>query len=84
MIKYSKLSGIPTKFNYSKLLGRVIEYFGTQAVFAAAMGLSERSISLKLNNIRRWTQIEIFVACEILRIPHNEISAYFFTVDAQD
>ena len=83
MIEYSKLSGIPTRFNYSKLLGRIVEYYGKQCVFAAAIGMSERSLSLKLNNIRRWNQIEIFRACELLQIPHNEISVYFFTVETQ-
>lgn len=33
-------------YNYSKLIGRIIEKFCTQAEFAKAMGLSERSIYL--------------------------------------
>ena len=36
-------------FNYAKLLGKIVEIFGTQRKFAEAMGLSERTISLKLN-----------------------------------
>ena len=83
MIEYSKLNGIPTRFNYSKLLGRIVECYGKQCVFAAAMGMSERSLSLKLNNIRKWNQLEIFRACELLRIPHNEMSDYFFTTETQ-
>lgn len=36
-------------FNYQKLLGRITEKMGSQAEFARHMGLSERTISLKLN-----------------------------------
>ncbi len=36
-------------YNYSKLLGRIVEKVGTQGKFAEQMKLSERSISLKLN-----------------------------------
>ena len=36
-------------YDYAKLNGRIIEKCGTQAVFAERMGLSERTVSLKLN-----------------------------------
>jgi hypothetical protein len=80
MMAYSKLNDIPTKFDYSKLLWRIKEHYGKQGVFAAAVGLSERSVSLKLNNIRGWTQQEIIRCCDVLMIPYAEISDYFFTV----
>lgn len=84
MIQYSKLNGIPTKIDYSKLRERIIEYFGKQCIFAAAMCLSERSVSLKLNNIRNWSQPEILNACELLDIPLTDMHVYFFTQDAQN
>ena len=37
-------------YNYSKLLGKITEKFGTQASFAKSMNISERSLSLKLTN----------------------------------
>ncbi|RAV76589.1 DUF739 family protein, partial [Aerococcus mictus] len=46
-------------FNYSKLSGKIVEIFGTQAKFAKAMKMSERSISLKLNNRVSWKDSEI-------------------------
>lgn len=70
-------------YNYSKLNGRIIEICGTQAVFAEKMGLSERTISLKLNNKVAWKQPEITKACEILGIPESEIQVYFFTIEVQ-
>lgn len=70
-------------YNYSKLLGRIVEICGTQAMFAEKIGLSERSVSLKLNNKIPWKQTEISRACEILDIPVTEIQSYFFTLVVQ-
>lgn len=67
-------------YNYSKLHGRIVEKVGTQANFAEKMGLSERSMSLKLNGRVGWKQTEISKACEILEILPAEIPAYFFTI----
>lgn len=69
--------------NYSKLLGRIVEKVGTQSNFADRMGLSERSISLKLNGKVGWKQGEIVKACEVLEINDHEIPAYFFTLQVQ-
>ena len=35
-------------FDYSKLKGKIVEKFGTQGAFAKALGLSQRSLSFKL------------------------------------
>ena len=67
-------------YNYSKLLGIIVERVGTQAAFAEKMGLSERSISLKLNGKVAWKQTEIAKACEVLGIRLNEIDKYFFAL----
>lgn len=70
-------------YNYAKLLGRVVEKFGTQANFSKQMGISARSLSLKLNNHRLWKQNEIATACALLEIPQNDVTAYFFTPEVQ-
>ena len=75
--KTSRERGERMPYNYSKLLGRIVERVGTQAAFAEKM---ERSISLKLNGKRSWTQPEIVKACEILGIQKNEIDKYFFAL----
>ena len=67
-------------YNYSKLLGKITEMFSTQMAFSSAMGISERSLSLKLNNRVGFKQMEIINACTLLSIPENEISQYFFDV----
>ena len=65
-------------FDYSALSGKIVEKFGTQYNFANAMQLSERSLSLKLNNKVPWKDREIFKASELLDIENNDISKYFF------
>lgn len=67
-------------YNYSKLLGRIAEMVGTQGNFADKMGLSERSISLKLNGKVGWKQCEIVKACEVLEICDGDIPSYFFAI----
>lgn len=47
-------------FDYRKLEGLVKEKCRTRAIFAYKMGLSERSISLKMNGKTQWKQTEIF------------------------
>ena len=65
-------------YDYSKLLGRIVEKVGTQARFAELLGRSERTISLKLNNRISWTQEEMLSACKILGIDVKDIHLYFF------
>lgn len=70
-------------FDYSKLNGRIVEILGTRSKFALEMGLSERSISLKLNNKRYWKNNEIQKAIRLLDIPEEDIGAYFFNLIVQ-
>lgn len=65
-------------FNYSKLLGRITERYGTQYNFAKAMGISEHSLSVKLNNKTPWKATEIVKATELLKIDTDDIPSYFF------
>lgn len=70
-------------YNYQKLLGRIVEKFGTQTQFSAQLGISERSLSLKLNNKVPFKQQEITRACSLLGIDDTDIHAFFFTLDVQ-
>lgn len=74
------------EFDYSKLLGRIIEKFGSQRNFAFAVGKSENAISKKLNqqmaittdDIKEWSKPEL------LDIEQCKIGKYFFTPKVQD
>lgn len=71
-------------YDYNKLLGKIVEKYGTRAKFAEEMQLSDRSISLKLNGKVGWRQDEILRAAKVLGIPNKEIHSYFFTPRVQD
>lgn len=71
-------------YDYAKLNGRIVEKCGTKSTFAEQMGLSERSISLKLNNKVAFKQTEIQKAIKILDISLEEIKDYFFTMKVQN
>ena len=71
-------------FSYRKLKGRIVEILGTQQAFAAAMGWSERTCSLKLNGAAAWKQDEIAKAVEILDLTVDDIPVYFFTHEVKE
>ena len=67
-----------TTFDYCKLKGRIIEKFGTQGKFALANQLSDRSMSLKMNNGIGLSQEEILKWCTLLDNEKADIPLYFF------
>lgn len=69
--------------DFSKLSGKIVEKYGTQYNFSIALGLSERSLSLKLNNKVCWRDEEMERAIELLDLDLNDIPAYFFTSSVQ-
>ena len=71
-------------YDYSKLLGKIVEKCGTQFNFSEKMGLSERTISLKLNRKVPGKDTEIVKAAKILGIPNDEIVEYFFKIKVHE
>ena len=71
-------------FDYNKLRGRIVEKFGNQSEFANAMGLSERTISFKINGKRPRKQEDILKAIQILGLTDDDIQDYFFTLKVQN
>lgn len=65
-------------FDYNNLLGKIVQKYGTQYNFAIAMEVSERTLSLKLNNKIPWKQTEIEKAINLLGISKKDIPEYFF------
>lgn len=68
------------KNNYSKLLGRIIEMYGTRAAFCEAIGMRPGTLTERLRNRSGFKQEEIRRMCspDILNISLNEIGEYFF------
>jgi len=71
-------------FDYCKLRGKIREVFGTETAFAKAMRMSSVSLSKKLNGLVDFTTKEIDLATDLLGIPKDEISIYFFTIKVQN
>ena len=65
-------------FDYSRLRGRIVEKYGSNAAFAKAFPMSERTLSLKLTCKQGWSQAQIMQACDLLDIPYVDIPDYFF------
>lgn len=70
-------------YDYSKLAGRIVEKFGTREKFSTAMGLSRRTLSLKMNGKVEWKQNEILLACKLLDLKSIDIPSYFFILVVQ-
>lgn len=78
-----KAENLPPRYvyNYSKLLGRIKEKFGTQEKFALSLGIGRVSLSQCLNGRVEFSQSEILRACELLKISKNDVSEYFLNTD---
>jgi hypothetical protein len=68
------------EFDFSKLLGRIVEKFGTRSAFAAELGLADSVLSSRLSNKVYFNAEEIHRSCEILDIDPQDIPVYFFAV----
>ena len=68
------------EFDYRKLKGKIVEKYETQSKFAEENRISNRSMSLKLNNGIGLSQEEIMRWCTLLGIQEEEIPSYFFNL----
>lgn len=68
-------------FDFSKLIGRIAEKFGTRKAFCEKAGIPESALSCRLSNKIRFTVDEIYriIQPDCLDINPAEISVYFFT-----
>ena len=71
-------------FDYRKLKGKIVEIYGTQMAFSKAMNLSERTLSLKLNNKIPWKQKEMCKAIKLLNLNISNIQEYFLKEEVQN
>ncbi len=66
-------------YDYSELKGDIKKVFGTQSAFAKAIGMSEPTLSLKLNNNAEWSQDEMESTITLLNAGIGKLVPYFFT-----
>ena len=64
------------EYDYSALRGRIVEKCGTMKKFAEKLGISTRTLSLKLQNKVRFSQEDISKSVVILEL--TDVTPYFF------
>lgn len=62
--------------SYPKVRAKIIEKYGSQKEFAAAIGKTEQTITAKLNGNSEFTQSDITMWATLLGI--EDIDGYFF------
>ena len=70
-------------YDYNRLVGRIIEVYGTRQKFSEAMEISQKTLTEKIKGTRPWKQSQIEKASNLLHIPNREIHEYFFTQKVQ-
>lgn len=63
---------------FRKLKARIIEKFGTQKLFAEALGVSNNLISLKMTKRVEFSKEDMLKWGELLGIPPEQYYEYFF------
>jgi transcriptional regulator with XRE-family HTH domain len=64
--------------NSNKLKGRIIEMGLSQSLVANALGISQPTLSQKINNLREMDLSEAEKLADLLRIPDSQYGDYFF------
>nr|DAD56970.1 MAG TPA: Protein of unknown function (DUF739) [Bacteriophage sp.] len=65
-------------YTYNKLKGKIVEVFGNQNNFASKLGVSEVSVSRKLNRKTEFSQSDIERWSNLLGIETADYGDYFF------
>lgn len=65
-------------YQYRKLKGKITEKYVTQKAFADALGISENSLSLKLNGKTGFSQKDIVKWSLLLGINQAEYQSFYF------
>lgn len=73
-----------SKFDFSKLRGRIREKLKTEGAFAKSIGRSQNFISSVFNGDSFFTQTDIANAAKVLDIDDDEIGIYFFTKEVHN
>lgn len=66
-------------FKYRKLRGKIVEKYGTMGEFSKVLGISDVSLSRKMNGIVAFSHNDIVKWCGLLDIEQSEIGEYFFS-----
>lgn len=68
---------------FAMLRGKILAIYGTQELFANAMGMHPATLNKKLGKKADWTRLEIEKACKLLGISIHEVGVYFSVGELQ-
>lgn len=71
-------------FDYSLLKGKIKEKFDSNKNFAKKLGISEATLSYKLNHKIQFSQSEIIKIVELLDVNKEDINKYFFNTNVRN
>lgn len=63
---------------YPKLRGKIVEVYGNQRAFAKQLGISEQTVTAKLNGRFEFSQKDILDWSNLLGIETKDVGDYFF------
>ena len=66
--------------DFSKLIGRIIEKFGSRTAFCKAWGKKNEYLSRRLNNVTEFDANDMIEIIELLCIGPEDINTYFLTI----
>ena len=64
--------------DFSKLIGRIVEKFGTRVAFCEALGKTPEWLSRRLNNLTAFNAEDMASIIDLLNIEPTDIHLYFF------
>ncbi len=76
-----KRNGVKVMVNSRKISQRIKESNLTQGKIAEQMNMAQSTFSQKINNVRSMDLVEAERLQQILGIPDNEFTAYFFATE---
>lgn len=69
-------------FDFSFLRGRIREFYQTEKNFAKVLkdniGMSSGAFNNKINGKNNFSDVEIYIICQLLNIPLEKVNLYFF------
>lgn len=66
-------------FTYAKLKGRIVEKYGSQKKFAEAAGISNVTVSMKLNGQKSFSQKDIIRWSGLLDIDLHDVGDFYYS-----
>lgn len=69
---------------FRRLRGKIVEVFDTQSAFADKIGVTEQTVTAKLNGRSEFSRTDIVTWSNALGISNEQVGYYFFAENFQN